>query len=409
LEHLSQDFLLSPDPAEWREHRVLALAQTPSLQDILDWYERYHGDFNHVEEALRRRRSQLSTNPRDPTAGPNLGYKAFLQTAYAYVNLCEVHLLLNDPDAALNDLTLLRRLADVVQASEPPNLVEAMTKVAIVGLFAQTVEDTLAEGLWTETNLQAIQKLCTGDGLLQGLAHSLRGERAGILRVMQNAAKGSNTHFADIFELDPWQRLSARISPKGWNEQNYASYARLIQVQLQGYDAFVQHSDVRALENGNRRAQEEMERKLSYYHPYYFFAAIAMPDFAKAPQRTAEAQTLLDEAYVACALERYRAAHGSYPETLAALTPGFAAKLPYDLFDRQSLRYQRLAPGNYRLYSIGWNTKDDGGEIAHELAGSPPNGRLQWRDDKGDWVWRGVPSGKQNLPDRRQMPPATVK
>ena len=41
-------------------------------------------------------------------------------------------------------------------------------------------------------------------------------------------------------------------------------------------------------------------------------------------------QTLVNEAYIACGLERYRLAHGQYPETLDALVPQFAEKLPHD-------------------------------------------------------------------------------
>jgi hypothetical protein len=99
-----------------------------------------------------------------------------------------------------------------------------------------------------------------------------------------------------------------------------------------------------------------------------------VPNFVKAVQVLARHQTLVNQARLACALERYRLAQGQYPETLDALTPRFIERLPHDLIGGQPLKYQRLDTTRYRLYSIGWNEKDDGG-----LPGPS-------RED-GDWVW----------------------
>ena len=72
-------------------------------------------------------------------------------------------------------------------------------------------------------------------------------------------------------------------------------------------------------------------------------------------------QTLANEAFLACGLERYRLAHGQYPDTLDALVPQFAEKLPHDIIGGQPLKYHRTADGQFVLYSVGWNEKDDGG------------------------------------------------
>ena len=109
-----------------------------------------------------------------------------------------------------------------------------------------------------------------------------------------------------------------------------------------------------------------------------FLGALAMPNFVKAIQRFAYNQTAANEGAVACALERYHLAHGDYPETLAALTPQFIAKLPHDMVGGQPLKYRRTNDGRFVLYSVGWNETDDGGL---EVAGSP---------EKGDWAWPPV-------------------
>ena len=86
-------------------------------------------------------------------------------------------------------------------------------------------------------------------------------------------------------------------------------------------------------------------------------------------------------ARIACALERFRLARGEYPASLDVLAPQFITKLPHDIIGGQPLKYRRSDDGQFVLYSVGWNEKDDGGQV--ELTES---GRVDM--DKGDWVWR---------------------
>jgi hypothetical protein len=108
--------------------------------------------------------------------------------------------------------------------------------------------------------------------------------------------------------------------------------------------------------------------------PYNLLAMTALPNYVKASQTMARNQTLANEAFIACGLERYRLAHGQYPETLEALVPQFAKQIPHDIIGAQPLKYHRTADGQFVLYSVGWNEKDDGGV--------PGKTGME-----GDWVW----------------------
>jgi hypothetical protein len=92
-------------------------------------------------------------------------------------------------------------------------------------------------------------------------------------------------------------------------------------------------------------------------------------------------QTYANEGQIACALERYRLAHGDYPETLDTLTPQFMDKIPIDLIGGEPLHYHRTTDGKFLLYSVGWNMTDDGGVIGRNKSGSEDR-------TQGDWVWR---------------------
>jgi hypothetical protein len=77
-------------------------------------------------------------------------------------------------------------------------------------------------------------------------------------------------------------------------------------------------------------------------------------------------------------LERYRIGHESYPETLNQLVPEFIKKVPHDLITGEPLKYQRTDGGQYQLYSVGWDEKDNGGTPAITKYG---------KDESGDWAW----------------------
>jgi len=134
---------------------------------------------------------------------------------------------------------------------------------------------------------------------------------------------------------------------------------------------------------GVRQAEAAVQSEKQYFQPYKILALMAYPALTKSAIRFAQVQTYADLAQVACALERYRLAHGGYPETLDALTPNYIDKLPHDVINGQPLHYRRTESGHFILYSIGWNEKDDGGQNAFT-----PKGLVD--REKGDWVWNSA-------------------
>jgi hypothetical protein len=86
-------------------------------------------------------------------------------------------------------------------------------------------------------------------------------------------------------------------------------------------------------------------------------------------------------ARVACALERYRKARGRNPESLDALLPQYVEKLPHDVIGGAPLIYHLSADGEFQLYSVGWNEKDDGGISAFKKDGTVDTAN-------GDWTWQ---------------------
>ena len=83
----------------------------------------------------------------------------------------------------------------------------------------------------------------------------------------------------------------------------------------------------------------DLEQSGRHRTAYNYLTSVSVPNFQRALQRTAYNQTLVNEALIACALERYRLAQGRYPETLDALIPQFAEKIPNDVIGGAPLKY----------------------------------------------------------------------
>jgi hypothetical protein len=132
---------------------------------------------------------------------------------------------------------------------------------------------------------------------------------------------------------------------------------------------------------------------VSGFRLYNLFARMLLPAITQAETKFAFGQTRVSEAIVACALERYRLAQGQFPDSLEPLSPRFVEKMPHDIITGTPLIYRRTSDGQFILYSVGWNEKDDGGTTVL------PTGKERKQElSEGDWVWQypgsATPSGQ---------------
>jgi hypothetical protein len=263
-------------------------------------------------------------------------------------------------------------------ASNAAMLVEAMIDVAITGLYTQVIADGLRLQAWREPELAAMQKQLQDIDLLPLLQRAMNTERAAVCRLYETTVL---TQFKKWYAFDNglqglWTELKnpryllVRFAPHGWVCQNICAVALRDQLFIDSLDL----PNNRILPRNTDGISNQVQNASSHFAPYTFLATIAVPNFVKASKTLARTQTLVNEAYIACGLERYRLAHGQYPETLEALVPQFAEKLPHDIIGGQPLKYHRTTDGRFVLYSIAWNEKDDGGVPSQTAI-------------EGDWVW----------------------
>jgi len=101
--------------------------------------------------------------------------------------------------------------------------------------------------------------------------------------------------------------------------------------------------------------------------------------------KAAACQANLRMLQLTLALQAYHLQHHTLPPTLDALTPAYLRMLPNDPFARQGSFLYRPKGSNYRLYSLGPDGKDDGGEAVDN--GGDINTRYRISEDsQGDLV-----------------------
>jgi hypothetical protein len=291
---------------------------------------------------------------------------------------------------ALEDVKLMLYMADSVK--DEPTLISYLVRVACVQIAIQPIWEGLAEHAWSDAQLQELQTRLQQYDFVADMKRPLDGERAmGILTpdLIRKRGLGLLIDLTGPGTPAPSDRSMANlfglIVPSGWYYQEQLNYCRLYQMQLEGtFDPTKKRVSPSRIESGTHEFEREIyERgtavsKLSaIFIDHYLIAAIMLPALNRIPPKSATAQVAADQAALACALERYRLANGQFPEKLESLVPQFISQLPNDVLTGAPYRYRRTAGGQFVLYSVGWNEKDDGGVP----------GKTLFDEKQGDWVW----------------------
>jgi hypothetical protein len=95
----------------------------------------------------------------------------------------------------------------------------------------------------------------------------------------------------------------------------------------------------------------------------YMVAAMLVPAFDAAFKATARDIADSRAARTMIAIEKFQRRERRFPNDLTELVPTFLSSVPLDPFDDKPLRYV-ASPTNCKVYSIGQNRKDDGGQAA---------------------------------------------
>ncbi len=379
-------FHLAPD-GDGGHKFILLLDNVHQAGDYLAWSDQFQSEFNDIREALKRPEARIECNYEKPFEITIVNFVVIRNLAQRLAQRAQCYLLLGQPEKALAELTLIHDIRHLLKG-KPITLVAAMINVAVTGLYVSTIADGLRLHALHEPQLAALQEQLREINLPSPVLEAFRMERLADSHYLESFKAGEIKKFfrADVVGKSPkgkvkiwdYHQLYA-LWPRGWTYQNMAVATRMLTTLLEGTD-----SVDGSIRPGNvKTAQEKMEDFAIGESPYHLMAGIMVPNFIRAIQTTAQNQSLVQQAFIACALERAYLAHGDYPETLAALVPQYADKIPSDIIMGGPFHYRRAADGTFILYSVGWNETDDGGKQFLTNAGQPDL-------SQGDLVWQAM-------------------
>lgn len=381
---------------DWRMGRVENLTiwqKAFSNDNLLAALSKYDPILNEITEASHRPKCRfplpLYTDPVNLEL-PHLSY--FRPVARAYRLRALAELSVGQSDAALSDVQTSLRLANAFESLS----MSFIFQTAVLTITLQPVWEGLAAHRWTDAQLATLQsefeqldqfaaysKSIQGNRLYTYFLGCSLAEQPAKLAVLLPDGGGGDSYESKLVRA---AKIISRIAPKGWWYQNMLTIDRFYTaVYLPAVDW-----EQRRISPVSIKNITEPDKKQTT--PYNFLYMVVIYGDTSIAKRVAQSQTALDQAAVACALERYRLAKGAVPERLDALVPAFIAKVPHDVIDGQPLRYRRTAADQFVLYSVGWNETDDGGQIVMAEGNYPPRPD----PDKGDWVWS---SAKEDIVD----------
>jgi hypothetical protein len=221
----------------------------------------------------------------------------------------------------------------------------------------------------------------------------LRAERGEIALNLANKAKIESqgrtlvsNFFIERGDDKPTPAVASRVVPNGLLDSNTAILDRW------RYDYSIEplrDSDFETLlakRNELNALITEHRKQPFFMHFDELIAQIAMPADSGVINNVVYAQCLVNEAIAACALERYRIEHGTYPDSLAEANHPGEKPIPLDVISGKPMGYRNTPNGKYALWCVGFDGKDDGGKRV--LDAKVPN-ITRFSDPAyiGDWVW----------------------
>ncbi len=352
--------VLKFEPDGDRSYRV-TMPRLATASGYLAWSGGVEPQLALIRRALERPYSRLPGIYANPNTVPGPNFQAVRGLSQTLGARAQCHLLLGRPADALDDLAFIHDFCRRILAEQQPaTLLSAMINQAVRGLYAAQIGEGLRMQAWREPQLIALQEQLKTINVLTPVKQAFTVEAVITYRALEtvpSAGMVKRTVFAGLY-------------PRGWGYQHVAARLNLDFGRLACLDPGDQIIFADKVAAASKQA-------LSLESGAYTFAAsLGQIPFERACQITAHSQTEINQALIACGLERFRLVHGEYPENLDALIPQFLDTIPHDIIGGGPLHYHRASHGTFVLYSVGWNRRDDGGMRGQPLPGAD-----------GDWVW----------------------
>jgi hypothetical protein len=341
---------------------------------------------NELQEASRRPYSRFNIDYGwHFSPGITLQHLGIIKQLSAILELraCS-ELTLGRTDGAFQDVGLMFHLMNSIR--NEPFLITQIRRADILTETLQPIWEGLAHRQWSDKQLADFTRQLRALDFLDDDVRALRGEPHLFDSFFASLRSTPDPlpmidGIGDRADSDTFMgHLVGLILPRGWFYFEEVNYHRLYDEQKN--DVMTPKGiDPDVAEQKEAAAHAELGSVAHDLLHHELISRILLPTITNFERRLARAQTYANLASVGCALERYRLVHGQFPEALDALAPDFLPAVPRDVITDQPLKYRLTGDGEFLLYSVGWNKKDDKGVVAKDTLDKT----------QGDWVWKYSP------------------
>lgn len=301
-----------------------------------------------ITELSKRPSASYPVRWQDGAGAPLPQLTAILSLGQLLKAKCIAELKLGETDAAFTDTHTLIRLS-TVQSNEPV-LISHLIRLSMTAISIDAIDKGLECHAWSNGALIEFQQDLTAIHLGNDLLFALRGERA-----LFNVSIASKSFGKSICMSAPVAFLYQQLFKYG---QGY--YNDLIQRCVET----LQQSFPQGVNASTPLFKQELKSLQS--HPIkkslHFIETLSLPVLDSTIQKTIEAQTEVEQSLIACALERYRLSHGSYPNSLDSLVPEYLVSVPKEPTTGKPMNYRLLNDASFLLWSPGWKLQTLGGK-----------------------------------------------
>lgn len=264
-----------------------------------------------------------------------------------------------DMDAAIASCRAI--LSTGRSIGDEPFAISQLVRLSCLRFTIRSLERTLAQGQSSERGLASLQRWLEGETKWPMLQVFARAERANIHQILETfeaeqvdrASFGMRSRTGS-YKID-------NLLDRGKARAIHAAYLRFLNECVE-ISKLPPEEQVERFQQLNMKEPENVPELLAGLTRDSGFRIMARGfHYSLAFMRCGIA---------AVAVERFRLAHGHWPDRLEDLVPAYLSKLPIDPFDGQPLRFRRLKDGVI-IYTIGEEQTDDGGVRVRIKAGTP--------------------------------------
>ena len=286
-------------------------------------------------------------------------------------------------DLALMDIKTSYEMLSGIKRD--PTLIGSLIAIGMATISDAVLFDGLAHHAWNDSQLEDFEHTLEPINFLADYQFSLRSEAAESAANLDYIKQAPRSKLLELIRnVDLTGIQIIRITPPwpdGWWDDNKKQLTEFHFYELRAVDP----KSKRAFPEIDRELKAQTDRTAARWDadaPWNVWYTLAAKGETELMSKYAQGQVRIDEARIACALERYWLVHHEYPAMLDALVPNQITAVPHDIMNGQPYRYRLRPDGTFLLYSVGWDQKDDGGHVVYKNDYS-----RSINYDHGDWVW----------------------